>query len=207
MKYSELGIKKINEVDILTKDDFNQIKSISGELQKCYEKKQIWRSEVEMKYSVLDELHFPTDSSKYWQAVREQSSFYTELIQLSISFEENSAEKELLEIELEEMDKTTKKGILNARIKNAEIKRKKFQILEMKIQAKDRVREIMLWEKIKNELKEKSDFNTEDFASHHLETYEKRWKKEMDIATRTNNPSLYKNASKNYNSLIGDKNE
>tara|TARA_R100000963_G_C4628771_1_gene94326 strand:+ start:394 stop:1017 length:624 start_codon:yes stop_codon:yes gene_type:complete len=205
LKYSELGIKKINEVDILNNNDLNQIKSITGELQKCYEKKQIWRSEVEMKYSVLDNVNFPTDSAKYWQSVREQAVFYSELIQLAISFEENISQKELLEIELEEIDKTTRKGKLNARIKNAEIKRKEFYILEMKIQAKDRVREIMLWEKIKNELKEKSDFNTEDFSSHHLETYEKRWKKEIDIATRTNNPSLYKNASKNYNSLIGDK--
>ena len=73
-------MKKINEGDLLPSKEIMKLIAIQGELQRCYEKKQMWRSEVEAKYSVLNKVIHPTPASRYWQSVREQSGMYKELI-------------------------------------------------------------------------------------------------------------------------------
>jgi len=187
MNYSEIAIRKINESEILPSESVAQLVEIQGELQRCYEKKQMWRSEVEAKYSVLNTVIHPTPASRWWQAVREQSGMYKELISLAINYQETLAKAE---------------------IKKAELKRLEFEIIDMKLASKDRLREILMWEKIKDELQTNNDFDTENFEKHHLETYQKRWELEKNIAIQTNNATVYKNASSNLNTLLEDiKNE
>ena len=53
INYSESGIKKINEIDILEKKDFDVIKNMSDSLAHTYKVKQIWRTECEIKYAVI----------------------------------------------------------------------------------------------------------------------------------------------------------
>ena len=75
-KYTKLGVDKIKDVDILEKDDLMSVANLSKELQRVFEVKQVWRTETEMRYSVLNDVSFPTPASKYWQAVREQDVFF-----------------------------------------------------------------------------------------------------------------------------------
>ena len=72
-KYTKLGVTKIRDVSILEKDDMGSILELTKELQRVFEVHQIWRTEPEMRYSVLDDVSYPTPASKYWQCVREQS--------------------------------------------------------------------------------------------------------------------------------------
>ena len=44
-KYTKLGITKIRDVSILEKDDMNTISKLTGELQRVFEVKQLWRTE------------------------------------------------------------------------------------------------------------------------------------------------------------------
>ena len=108
-----------------------------------------------------------------------------ELILLALEYEKELGKKELLLIELDEIDKTTKKGMALTRIKNCNIKLKEFELYKYHtLHAKDRLRELKLWEKIKKEqLQKDSTININDFSAHHLEMYENRWKKEMQLSS------------------------
>jgi hypothetical protein len=198
-------IKKIKDFDLLNESDIKTLNLLSPELKRSFESNQIWRSETEMRYSVLNNLRFPTAKSKYWQSVREQSVFYQELILLVFTYEKESGYLDLYRAELLDLDQDTLKGRARIKIKNAEIKEKEFALYNMKLQAKDRLRELKLWEKIKNEqLKLDPTIDIDDFSSHHKEMYEKRWTKEMDLARMTNNPETYKNSRSNLETLQND---
>mgnify|MGYP001196071335 FL=1 len=97
-KYTKLGVDKIKDVDILEKNDLTTVAELSKELQRVFEVKQVWRTETEMRYSVLNDTSFPTPASKYWQCVREQDVFFGNLIQLSCDYQKTQGELELLEI-------------------------------------------------------------------------------------------------------------
>ena len=199
------AIEKINEFHLLNKDDLSSLMNMNQELQRTFQVNQIWRSETEMRYSVLNDVKFPTPSSKYWQSVREQSVFYQELINLAFQYEKELGKQELLLIELDEIDKTTKKGKALRRIKNCDIKQKEFELYNMTLHAKDRLRELKLWEKIKKEqLQKDPTINIDDFSAHHIEMYENRWKTEMQMAQMTNNPETYKNSKSNLETLQND---
>jgi hypothetical protein len=62
--------------EILDSNDFNKLVAIKDELEDTWEKKQIFRTETEMRISVLNDAKFPTRAAKYWQAVREQNAFF-----------------------------------------------------------------------------------------------------------------------------------
>ena len=194
INYSNLGIEKITEVGILDKKEQKEISGLKNELQRVFEVKQQWRTETEIKYSVLNDVSFPTNQAKYYQSIREQDVFFQNLCKLSCEYEIKQGELELSEIELSEIDQSTKKGKAQAKITNSEIRLKRFELLNMRFFAKDRVREIILWEKIKNELTAKEDFDINDCSKHQKESYKIRWQKELEIASRTNNATVYKNS-------------
>jgi hypothetical protein len=86
-KYTKLGVDKIKDVDILEKKDLTKVAKLSKELQRVFEVKQVWRTETEMRYSVLNDVSHPTPASKYWQCVREQDVFFSNLVQLSCDYQ------------------------------------------------------------------------------------------------------------------------
>jgi hypothetical protein len=81
------AIEKINKFELLSNDDLSSLMNMNTELQRSFEVNQLWRSESEMRYSVLNSVKFPTPAAKYWQAVREESLFYQELIMLVFEYE------------------------------------------------------------------------------------------------------------------------
>lgn len=178
-KFTTQGVTSIRSVNILEPNDMKSITELSTELQRVYEVKQIWRTETEMRISVLNKEKFPDPPARYWQSVREQDVFFTNLISLSCQYQKTQGELDLLEIELEEIQGTSKKAGPLRKIKDAEIKEKKFALMNMRLMAKDRVREIKLWEKLKKEQLEEQTFNINDPNSEQLESYRKRFEREM----------------------------
>jgi len=202
--FSKDGLDRIKTVSILNEDNFKTIEKLSTELQRVYEVKQVFRTETEIKYSVLNDVKFPTPASKYWQAVREQDVFFKNLVYLSCDYEEKQGDLELAEIELDEIDKDSKRHA-KEKIKKAQIKRLQFHLIEMKVEAKDRVREIALWEQIKNVQKKKGKFDINDVNQHQIVSYALRWQKETEIGQMTNNANLFKNSYANLTTLENDK--
>ena len=204
-KYTKLGVTKIRDVSILEVDDMKSVSKLTKELQRCFEVKQMWRTETEMRYSVLNDVSFPTPASKYWQCVREQNVFWENLVQLSCDYQKQQGELELLEIEYDEIKGASKKSQAQRKIKDAEIKQKQFGLMNMRLQGHDRVREIKLWEKIKNELTDKEDFDINDVNKHQAESYAKRWEEEMKIGQMTNQADLFRHSKANLETMKNDK--
>jgi hypothetical protein len=69
-----LGKEEENLKTFLSKQDAKDYQDLIVELRDNYKKDNLFRTEVEMRFSVLDDGRHPTRGSKYWQSVREQSS-------------------------------------------------------------------------------------------------------------------------------------
>ena len=67
-------------LNILSEDEVKDFKAMRLELQDTWIKNQMFRTETEMRVSVLNDLKHPTVAAKYWQAVREQNVMFEQLI-------------------------------------------------------------------------------------------------------------------------------
>ena len=204
-KYTKLGVTKIRDGDIQEKDDMTSVSKLTGELQRVFEVHQLWRTETEMRYSVLNDVNYPTPASKYWQSIREQNVFWEQLVELSCNYQKEQGELELLEIEYDEITGKSKKHMAQRKIKDSEIKQKQFTLMNMRLQAHDRVREIKLWEKIKDEQLEKDDFDINDVNKHQAESYAKRWEEEMKVGQMSNQADLFRHAKANLETMKKEK--
>jgi len=167
-------------VPMLSNDLEVKLAGLVDELKETYSKRQIWRTQTEMMFSVLDDSKFPTPASKYWQCVREQSVFYQELVQLTLDYRRNDIA--ILEIEEKlEGDDLNKfeRMSLEVDYDSANWARDGLQLA-----AKDRIRELDLWSQIKTALVEGNpEFDTEDVNTHQAEAYLKRMENRKDTLT------------------------
>jgi len=140
---------------VLSKEQNKELTELKQELKETVEKNQIYRTEIQMRYSVLQDGKQPTNAAKYWQCVREQSAMYDELTRDSFAFRN-------LMIDLDEAkDKLNKESDEFERrrleVKIDELEFNKNTILRI---GKDRFREIKLWSKLKKEFDDGSFDNT-----------------------------------------------
>ena len=151
--------------NLLTTDDLSAFKSMVDELRDTWTKKQMFRTETEARFSVLQDNRYPTKASKYWQCVREQSSYLDNLMALSFDYRRNEAKIKWLEgkIEKEEDEyKATKYKI--------DLDEAIFGKASMEKVARHRMREIKMWSMLKKEFNDGS-FNDKDVNVHQLESY------------------------------------
>ena len=151
--------------NLLEKEDLFAFKSMVDELRDTWTKKQMFRTETEARFSVLQDNRYPTKAAKYWQCVREQSSYLDNLMHLSFDYRRNEAKIKWLEgkVEKEEDEyKSTKYKI--------DLDESKFSKASMEKVARHRMREIKMWSKLKSEFNDGS-FNDKDVNQHQLESY------------------------------------
>ena len=151
--------------NLLEPNDLNEFKGMVDELRDTWSKKQMFRTETEARFSVLQDNRYPTKASKYWQCVREQSSYLDNLMTLSFDYRRNEAKIKWLEkkinIEKDEY-KLTKYEI--------DLDEAKFGKASMEKTARHRMREIKMWSGLKKEFNDGS-FNDKDVNQHQLESY------------------------------------
>jgi len=169
--YSEESLETIKESQFLPKEDFKELEQLRSELQDTFEKKQMWRTETEMRISVLNDIKFPTNASKYWQSVREQSVFFENLVTLSFEYRRNNIKIKKLMKEIEQA-----KNDFEKEEKQIDLDEALFSKKNMELAAKDRMREIKLWSKIKKEL-DNNTFDTHNVNNHQLISYGQRFLK------------------------------
>jgi hypothetical protein len=151
--------------NLLEQEDLSDFKGMVDELRDTWTKKQMFRTETEARFSVLQDNRYPTKASKYWQCVREQSSYLDNLMTLSFDYRRNEAKIKWLEKKIEsEQDeyKLTKYEI--------DLDEAKFGKASMEKTAKHRMREIKMWSGLKKEFNDGS-FNDKDVNAHQLESY------------------------------------
>jgi hypothetical protein len=150
---------------ILTNEDVEDFKKLRGELRDTWSKKQIFRTETEMRIAVIDDGRYPTNASKYWQAVREQSVFFENLMSLSFSYRRNDIKIKKLQKKLENETDELKKELLQVSLDETI-----YAKANMEQVAKDRMREIKLWSQIKSEIDDGS-FDNKNVNTHQKDSY------------------------------------
>ena len=83
--------------NLLDPNEVKEFKELTNELRDTWTKKQVFRTETEMRMSVLQDAKYPTKASKYWQCVREQNVFLENLMSLSFDATRNEVKLKRLE--------------------------------------------------------------------------------------------------------------
>ena len=150
--------------NLLEAEDLKSFKGMVEELRDTWTKKQIFRTETEMKVAVLDDGRYPTKASKYWQCVREQNVFLENLMSLSFDYRRNEAKIKYLQKKLE-----TETDEYKRELYQIDLDEKIYGKANMELVAKDRLREIKLWSKFKAEYDDGS-FDTKNVNTHQFES-------------------------------------
>ena len=172
--------------NLLSKEDVSIFKEMTQELRDTWHKKQMFRTETEARFSVLQDNRYPTKAAKYWQCVREQSSYLDNLMALSFDYRRNDARIKYLEkkiaVEKDEY-KLTKYEI--------DLDEANFNKASMEKVARHRMREIKMWSKLKSEFNDGS-FNDKDVNQHQLESYTRMYKnKAQNINQNTSESEVF----------------
>jgi len=148
---------------VLKPQDAQQILALKEELADNWNKKQIFRTETEMRVSVLNDGKHPTPASKYWQSVREMSAHFDAMMNLSFELRRSDVERLKLERKMKEAElKGDMLDIMEAQI---DLDQNLYGKACMEQVAHDRVRELQTWSKIKNELNDGS-FDDQNVNTH-----------------------------------------
>lgn len=160
---SEANVNHLAKV--LDTNDFKALVELKDELKDTWHKKQVFRTETEMRMSVLQDAKYPTKASKYWQCVREQNVFFENLMSLSFDYRKNEVKiKKIKKKIAEEQDP------LRAEMLEIQLEEKLYGRANMELVAKDRMREISQWSQLKKEYDD-GTFDTKNVNTHQASSY------------------------------------
>jgi len=172
--------------NILDKEDVKEFKKLIPELQDTWKKKQMFRTETEMRFSVLSDNKYPTRAAKYWQSVREQNTHFENLVHLSFDSRKND-----VEIKKIQRDIRKEKDPLEKELKQVELEQKLYGKAQMELVAKHRMREVATWSKLKKEFDD-GNFDKEDVNTHQAHSYMLRLQHQKNTITPgTSQPEVF----------------
>ena len=167
--------------NLLDPNDVKEFKAMTAELRDTWTKKQVFRTETEMRMSVLQDMKYPTKAAKYWQCVREQNVFLENLMSLSFDCRRSEAKVKWLEKKIE-----TEQDEYKLEKYKIDLDEARYGLANMQLVAKDRMREIKLWSTLKKEFDD-GTFDTKDVNRHQLDSYHMIMKNKAE--TLTSGPS------------------
>ena len=151
--------------EFLDPNEVHAFKELTNELRDTWTKKQIFRTETEMRFSVLNDLRYPNNASKYWQCVREQNVYLEQMMKLSFEYRINESKIKRLKRLLDKETDQYKKEVYEI-----DLDERNYTKANMQLVARDRMREIKLWSKLKAEVDD-GTFDKENVNTHQLEAY------------------------------------
>ena len=183
----ELIVKEVPSLNnLLDAEDVSKFRELTSELRDTWTKKQVFRTETEMRMSVLQDAKYPTKASKYWQCVREQNVFLENLMTLSFDARRNEVKLKRLKQKLE-----TEKDPIKQELLQIDIDEKTYSVANMQLVARDRMREIKLWSTLKKEFNDGS-FDTKDVNKHQLDSYAIIMKNKAEtLTTGSSQPEVF----------------
>ena len=172
--------------NLLDPEDVSKFKELTGELRDTWTKKQMFRTQTEMEFSVLNDAKYPTKAAKYWQCVREQNVFLENLMSLSFDCRRNEAKIKWLEKKLE--TETDEYKLEKYKI---DLDEARYGLANMQLVARDRMREIKLWSTLKKEFDDGS-FDTKDVNKHQLDSYHHIMKNKAEtLSSGSSQPEIF----------------
>jgi len=179
-------------LSVLKNEDAQAVVALKEELTDNWVKKQIFRTETEMRISVLNDAKHPTAASKYWQSVREMGSMFDSLIGLSFDMRRNVIKRMKLE---HKMQAAIDKGDdLKQMELQVDLDENLVEKANMEQVAHDRVRELKTWSQIKAELDDGS-FNNRDVNAHQADSYSKILHNRVQALSEHSGPAEVINAA------------
>jgi len=172
---------------LLDKSEAGEFKRMVPELQDTWAKKQMFRTETEMRFSVLSDNKYGTNAAKYWQSVREQNTHFENLMRLSFDYRKNDVEIEKLEHKIIDPneDKFEKK------LAQIDREEKLYGRANMELQAKARMREISTWSKLKKEFDD-GEFDKQNVNTHQAESYMHQLEqKKLTLTAGSSQPEVF----------------
>ena len=172
--------------NLLDPNDVKAFKEMTAELRDTWTKKQVFRTETEMRMSVLQDMKYPTKAAKYWQCVREQNVFLENLMSLSFDCRRSEAKVKWLEKKIE-----TEQDEYKLEKYKIDLDEARYGLANMQLVAKDRMREIKLWSTLKKEFDD-GTFDTQDVNRHQLESYHQIMKnKAQTLTSGSSQPEVF----------------
>ena len=175
-----------NILAVLKPQDAKELVRLKEELADNWNKKQIFRTETEMRVSVLNDAKHPTPASKYWQSVREMSAHFDALMALSFDIRKSDIQRLKLE---RQMNKALQQGddleIMEVQV---HLDENLYNRACMEQVAHDRVREISTWSKIKAELNDGS-FDDKEVNNHQLDSLKLRLENKAKAINENTSPA------------------
>jgi hypothetical protein len=193
-------------ISVLNDEDAQTILSLKDELMDNWQKKQIFRTETEMRVSVLNDAKHPTNASKYWQSVREMSAHFDALMNLSFDLRKNTVDKLRLDKKIQDLLEDEELNRFDIMEANIDLDRNIYDRNCMLQVSKDRVRELSTWSKIKSEL-DNETFDTKNVNTHQAESLHKYFENRVKSLNESSAPGEIMNAMGPYLSFNRMKNE
>lgn len=179
-------------LEMLKPSDANAIVELREELGDNWRKKQIFRTETEMRISVLNDAKHPTNASKYWQSVREQGAMFDALMGLTFDMRRSKIKRR--RIEQDQKEAIAKGDDFTAEELQIDLDENLFGRANMEKTARDRVRELKLWSQIKKELDDGS-FDTAYVNTHQAESYTHNLQNRVNSLNANSQPAEIVNAA------------
>ena len=172
--------------NLLDPNDVKAFKEMTAELRDTWTKKQVFRTETEMRMSVLQDMKYPTKAAKYWQCVREQNVFLENLMSLSFDCRRKEAKIKWLEKKIE-----TEQDEYKLEKYKIDLDEERYGLANMQLVAKDRMREIKLWSTLKKEFDD-GTFDTKDVNRHQLDSYHHIMKNKAEtLSSGSSQPEIF----------------
>ena len=172
--------------NLLDPEDVKEFKAMTVELRDTWTKKQVFRTETEMRMSVLQDMKYPTKAAKYWQCVREQNVFLENLMSLSFDCRRSEAKVKWLEKKIE-----TEQDEYKLEKYKIDLDETRYGLANMQLIARDRMREIKLWSTLKKEFDD-GTFDTQDVNRHQLDSYHQIMKnKAQTLTSGSSQPEVF----------------
>jgi len=171
---------------LLDRSEASEFKKMVPELQDTWVKKQMFRTETEMRFSVLSDNKYGTNAAKYWQSVREQNTHFENLMRLSFDYRKND-----VEIKKIHRDIKKEKDPLEKELKQIEVEQKLYDKASMELTAKARMKEISTWSKLKKEFHD-GKFDDQDVNTHQAESYTHRLEQQrLTLTSGSSQPEVF----------------
>ena len=164
--------------NLLDPEEVKIFKGLTEELRDTWTKKQMFRTETEMQFSVLNDAKYPTKAAKYWQCVREQNVFLENLMSLSFDCRRSEAKVKWLEKKIE-----TEQDEYKLEKYKIDLDEARYGLANMQLVARDRMREIKLWSKFKKQFDDGS-FDTKNVNTHQLNSYHLTMRNKAETLTQ-----------------------
>lgn len=172
--FNKDALDVIETTPLFNKKEKMELMSVTANMERAFHDSQMFRTDTEMRISVLNDIKFPTPASKYYQALREMNVHQCELIGLLYDYEQKKEDMKIIQAEKMELEDTLAKDItitpplknyeilkIEAQInkKDIELRKETFNLKTLKRVADGRKEEIKNWNIILNELRPILDEN------------------------------------------------